>query len=245
MLPTPGRRRRSSSAAPDPDRVIFTSNATDALNIALQGMLKPGDHVVSTRLEHNSVLRPLYHLRLKGVIEYDLVPFDGNGFVDPEEIAAAMKPNTRLVVMTHASNVLGTIQPISEVGRLCAARDVPLADRRGPDGRRASPSTWTSWNVAALAFTGHKSMLGPTGIGGLVLNEGIEWNPFGSAAPASIRRPLYKQSLFPTGWRRNPQSPRYHRPFRSPGFSRKKPGSIPSMRGKCTCSASCGTASLP
>ena len=89
-------------------------------------MLKPGDHVVSTRLEHNSVLRPLYHLRLKGVIEYDLVPFDGSGFVDPEAIAAAMKPNTRLVVMSHASNVLGTIQRVSEIGRLCAAAGVLL-----------------------------------------------------------------------------------------------------------------------
>ena len=84
--------------APDPNRVIFANNATDALNMAIQGMLRPGDHVVSTRMEHNSVLRPLYHLRRKGLIEYDLVPFDGQGFVDPEEIARAIRPNTRLVI---------------------------------------------------------------------------------------------------------------------------------------------------
>jgi len=162
--------------APDPDRVIFTSNATDALNIALQGILRPGDHVVSTRLEHNSVLRPLHHLRLKGVIEYDLVPFDGNGFVDPGEIAAAMKPNTRLVVMCHASNVLGTIQPIGEVGRLCVSRNVPLVvDAAQTAG--VLPIDMESCRIAALAFTGHKSMLGPTGIGGLVLNEGIDVEP--------------------------------------------------------------------
>ncbi len=112
--------------APDPDRVIFTGNATEALNIALQGMLKTGDHVVSSRLEHNSVLRPLYHLRLKGIIEYDLVSFDDRGFVHPEEIAAALKSNTRLVVLTHASNVLGTVQPIEQVGRLCREREIPF-----------------------------------------------------------------------------------------------------------------------
>lgn len=162
--------------APDPDRVIFTSNATDALNIALQGMLRPGDHVISTRLEHNSVLRPLHHLRLKGVIEYDLVPFAGNGFVDPAEIVAAMKSNTRLVVMCHASNVLGTIQPISEVGRLCASRGVSLViDAAQTAG--VVPIDIDSCHIAALAFTGHKSMLGPTGIGGLVLNRGIDVEP--------------------------------------------------------------------
>jgi len=162
--------------APDPDRVIFTSNATDALNIALQGMLKRGDHVVSTRLEHNSVLRPLYHLRLKGIIEYDLVPFDASGFVDPEEIVAAIKPNTRLIVMSHASNVLGTIQRVSEIGRLCAARGVSLLiDAAQTAG--VIPIDMGAWNVAGVAFTGHKSMLGPTGIGGLILSQEADIEP--------------------------------------------------------------------
>ena len=162
--------------APDPDRVVFTSNATDALNLAIQGMLRPGDHVVSTRLEHNSVLRPLYHLRQQGIIEYDLVGFDARGFVHPEDVVAALRPTTKLVILCHASNVLGTIQPVQEIGRLCAERGVPvLIDTAQSAG--VIPIDMQSWQIAALAFTGHKAMLGPTGIGGLVLNRGIEIEP--------------------------------------------------------------------
>ena len=159
--------------APDPDRVIFTNNATDALNLLLQGMLKPGDHVVSTRLEHNSVLRPLNHLHMKGIIEYDLVPFDANGFVDPGDILRSIRTNTKLVIMCHASNVLGTIQPVQEVGRLCSERGVPLfIDAAQTAG--LIPINMKSWFLAGVAFTGHKSMLGPTGIGGLILNQEVE-----------------------------------------------------------------------
>jgi len=177
-----------------PDRVIFAGNATDALNIALQGILHPGDHVVSTRLEHNSVLRPLYHLREKGIIEYDLVRFDGKGFVDPDDIVAAIRPDTKLVVVTHASNVLGTVQPVREIGRCCAERGVLLVvDAAQSAG--AVPIRVDDWQVAALAFTGHKSMLAPTGIGGLVLSrqlEDIEPSRFGgtgidSASPVHTR----------------------------------------------------------
>lgn len=177
-----------------PDRVIFAGNATDALNIALQGILHPGDHVVSTRLEHNSVLRPLHHLREKGIIEYDLVRFDGKGFVDPDDIVAAIRPDTKLVVVTHASNVLGTIQPVREIGRCCAERGVLLVvDAAQSAG--AVPIRVDDWQVAALAFTGHKSMLAPTGIGGLILSrqlEDIEPSRFGgtgidSASPVQTR----------------------------------------------------------
>lgn len=177
-----------------PDRVIFAGNATDALNIALQGILHPGDHVVSTRLEHNSVLRPLYHLPEKGIIEYDLVRFDGKGFVDPDDIVAAIRPDTKLVVVNHASNVLGTVQPVREIGRCCAERGVLLVvDAAQSAG--AVPIRVDDWQVAALAFTGHKSMLAPTGIGGLILSrqlEDIEPSRFGgtgidSASPVHTR----------------------------------------------------------
>jgi cysteine desulfurase / selenocysteine lyase len=162
--------------APDPDRVVFTANATDALNIALQGMVRLGDHVVSTRLEHNSVLRPLHHLRLKGLIEYDLIPFDDKGFVDPGDIMAAIRPNTRLVIINHVSNVLGTVQPVPEIGRRCAELGIPLfVDVAQSAG--VLPIDMESWRVAGIAFTGHKSMLGPTGIGGLVLAPGVEVEP--------------------------------------------------------------------
>ncbi|MCG6881385.1 MAG: aminotransferase class V-fold PLP-dependent enzyme [Deltaproteobacteria bacterium] len=159
--------------ASDPNRVVFAGNATDALNLCIQGLLGPGDHVVSTRLEHNSVLRPLYHLKHKGLIEYDLVPFDDKGFVDPHDIVAAIKPNTRLVILCHASNVLGTIQPIHEIGPLCREKGVPLlVDAAQSAG--VIPIHMDAWQIDAVAFTGHKSLMGPTGIGGLVIHPDLE-----------------------------------------------------------------------
>jgi cysteine desulfurase / selenocysteine lyase len=159
--------------APDPDRVIFASNATDALNLAIQGLIEPGDHVVATRLEHNSVLRPVHHLHQQGIIDFDLVPFDGRGFIDPEAVAGAIRKNTRLVIACHASNVLGTVQPIPKLGRVCEERNVPLLiDTAQSAG--IIPIDMGAWKIAALAFTGHKSLLGPTGIGGLVINPELE-----------------------------------------------------------------------
>ena len=138
-----------------------------------RGSLAQGDHVVTTRLEHNSVLRPLYHLREKGWIEYDLVPFDGRGFVDPDDVAGAIRPHTRLVIVCHASNVLGTVQPIPEIGRVCAERGVPLIiDAAQSAG--VIPIDMAAWQVRGVAFTGHKSLLGPCGIGGLVLDPELE-----------------------------------------------------------------------
>jgi len=182
--------------APDPERVIFTSNATDALNIAIQGMVKPGDHVISTRLEHNSVLRPLNHLRLKSIIDFDLVPFDGKGFVDPEAVAAAIRSNTRLVILSHASNVLGTIQPIEEIGRCCSLKGVPLViDAAQTAG--IIPIDMMSLGLAAIAFTGHKSMLGPTGIGGLAVNRDVEIAPTRFGGTGADSKSLFHTETFP------------------------------------------------
>ena len=162
--------------APDPNRIIFAANATDALNLVFHGLLDPGDHVVSTRLEHNSVLRPLHHLRECGRITYDLAPFDGAGFVDPQEIERRLQHNTRLVVVSHASNVLGTVQPVAEIGRICAARGIPLiVDASQSAGK--IPIDLMSWRASAVAFTGHKSLYGPTGIGGLAIHPDLEIRP--------------------------------------------------------------------
>lgn len=156
-----------------PDRVAFAYNSTDALNTIILGLIEPGCHVVSSRLEHNSVLRPLHHLRDQGLITFDLVPFDGSGFIDPRDVADLIKPATRFVILNHASNVLGTIQPVSEVGRICVEREVPLIlDVSQSAG--VVPIDMRAMNVLAVAFTGHKSLLGPTGIGGLVLRDGLE-----------------------------------------------------------------------
>ena len=161
---------------PSPERVVFTSNATDSLNIAIQGIVKKGDHVVSTRLEHNSVLRPLYHMREKGIISYDLVDFDNSGFVDPDDIAKAIKQNTGLVVINHISNVLGTIQPIREIGDISSKKGIPLViDAAQSAG--VIPMDMEKMNISAVAFTGHKSLLGPTGMGGLAVSPDLEIEP--------------------------------------------------------------------
>ncbi len=159
--------------APDPTRVVFAANATDALNTAIQGAIRPGDHVVATRLDHNSVLRPLHHLAGRGDITYDLAPFDGRGFVDPDAVAALLRPNTRAVVLCHASNVLGTVQPIAEIVRRCAERGVPvILDAAQSAGQ--VPVEMAELGVAAIAFTGHKSLYGLPGIGGLVVRPDLE-----------------------------------------------------------------------
>lgn len=159
--------------APDPERVVFAANATDALNLAIQGLVGPGDHVVSTRLEHNSVLRPLFHLKERGWIEYDLVPFDSHGRVAAGDIDGAIRPNTRLVVLCHGSQVLGTVQPAAEVARVCARRGVPLLlDAAQTAGQ--VPVDMERLGVSAMAFTGHKALLGPSGSGGLVLAPDLE-----------------------------------------------------------------------
>ncbi len=181
--------------APDADRIIFAANATDALNIAFNGLLRPGDHVISTRLEHNSVLRPLYHFREMGWISYDLVPFDGKGFVDPGEIARNIKPNTRMVIVTHASNVLGAVQPVEEIGRVCAERGIPLVIDASQSAGKI-PIDMTAWNVSAVAFTGHKALLGPTGIGGLAVSPDLDIKPsrFGGTGVDS-RSPIHTETF--------------------------------------------------
>ena len=159
--------------APDAHRVIFTANATDGLNLALLGMLKSGDHVITTRLEHNSVLRPLHHLQKNKVITCTHVPFDGRGFIPPEEIRQAIGPRTRLVAMTHASNVLGTIQPVAAVGKICKAHGIPLLVDASQSAGQV-PVDMEKMGASALVFTGHKSLYGPPGIGGLVLHPELE-----------------------------------------------------------------------
>lgn len=156
----------------DPNRLCFGYNSTDALNLIIFGLLKPGDHAITTTLEHNSVLRPLYHLSLQGV-EVDYVPFDGAGFVDPQEIRKRFRPNTRLVVVNHASNVIGTVQPVAAIGKLCREAGIPFAIDTSQSAGKILVDMEAQF-LDILAFTGHKSLLGPTGIGGLYVREGVE-----------------------------------------------------------------------
>jgi cysteine desulfurase family protein len=155
----------------DPRRVIFASNATDALNLAIKGVLKPGDHAVTTAMEHNSVRRPLHALEATGV-SVTRVAADSEGFVAVEDIERALRPETRLIAMTHASNVNGAIQPVAEVARIAHDRGVLLL----VDGAQtvgAMPVKMGDIGADLLAFPGHKGLLGPTGTGGLILGERI------------------------------------------------------------------------
>ncbi|MEW5870981.1 MAG: aminotransferase class V-fold PLP-dependent enzyme [Chloroflexota bacterium] len=156
----------------DPDRLCFSYNSSDALNLIIFGMLRPGDHAISTTIEHNSVLRPLYHLSREGV-QVDYVPFDGAGFVDPDEIRRRFRPNTRLVIVNHASNVIGSVQPVREIGRYCRQAGIPFAIDASQSAGKI-PVDMQEQYLDVVAFTGHKSLLGPTGIGGLYVREGIE-----------------------------------------------------------------------
>lgn len=158
------------------DRLVFTQNASDSLNIAIQGVLQAGDHVITTCLDHNSVLRPIYHLAKYDGIEATYVPFETGGYIDPQAISDAIQPNTKLVVMSHASNVLGTVQPIAEVGKICRNRGVILCvDAAQTAGML--PIDMEEMQADILCFTGHKSLMGPTGIGGMYVREGVAVAP--------------------------------------------------------------------
>jgi cysteine desulfurase family protein len=160
----------------DPERLCFAFNASDALNILIQGMLDDGDHAITTAVEHNSVIRPLNHLRDLRKVSVDFVPVDSGGRVDPDEIEKRIRPKTRIVVVNHGSNVIGTIQPLAEIGRLCREREVRLVvDAAQTAG--VVPIDVEAMYIDALAFTGHKSLLGPTGIGGVYVKEGVTVRP--------------------------------------------------------------------
>lgn len=156
-----------------PERLCFGYNATDALNLIIQGILSPGDHVVTTNLEHNSVIRPINHLVRDSGVEATFVPFDHEGYVDPDDIRKVIKPNTRLVIVNHGSNVIGTVQPIAEIGAVCSEMEVIFAiDSSQTAG--VIPIDMKEMNIDVLAFTGHKAMMGSTGIGGLCVRKGID-----------------------------------------------------------------------
>src|SRR6516162_9337114 len=148
----------------EPERFVFTLNCTDALNMAFKGVLTEGDHVITTNLEHNSVSRPLRALELAGRISLTRVAADGGGTVDPDNIRRAITKQTRLIALTHGSNVLGTLQPVAEVGRIAREHDLLfLVDAAQTAG--VVPIDIQAMNIDLLAAPGHKSLLGPTGTG--------------------------------------------------------------------------------
>lgn len=159
----------------NPERVAFTMNATESLNLAIFGALNPGDHVITTACEHNSVLRPLYLMVERG-LELTIVEADPLGNYSLESIMAAQKPNTRALVCTHASNVTGNVFDLTSIGSWCQQNELLLiVDASQTAG--LLPIHMKEMNLSILCFTGHKGLLGPQGTGGICLAEGISLRP--------------------------------------------------------------------
>ena len=174
---------------PRPDHVIFTANSTEALNIAISGLIRPGDHVITTDCEHNSVLRPLYRLE-EGGAALDVVPADRLGRVAYEDLEALLRPDTRAVVCTHASNLTGNVLDIARIGEMAHRRGALLiVDASQTAG--ALPIDMEAMGIDVLCFTGHKGLMGPQGTGGLCVRPGVEiepWKVGGSGVHSYDRR---------------------------------------------------------
>ena len=182
--------------AEHPSCMVFTANSTESLNIAIKGLFSPGDRVVTTMLEHNSVLRPLYELEEHGV-ELEIVPADERGVLDYAALEAAVTPGTRGVVCTHASNLTGNMVDIARVGKIAhAAGAVFVVDASQTAG--AFPINVQELGVDVLCFTGHKSMLGPQGTGGMYVRSGLEVRPLLSGGSGIDTYNRHHPSQMPT-----------------------------------------------
>lgn len=154
-------------------RVIFTANVTDSLNMALAGLLNRGQHVVTTRLEHNAVLRTTHYLERDSGVEVTRVPVDNQGVVSVEAIRSAVQNNTAAIVLNHASNVTGRVQPLSDIGQLAHDLSIPLiVDAAQTAG--VLPISMEEHGVSVLTFTGHKGLFGPMGVGGMIIDEAVD-----------------------------------------------------------------------
>jgi len=174
--------------APEPDRIIFTLNTTEAINLGLKGLLKPGDHLITGSMEHNSVARPVESLKEKGieVTKVSTSPISG---INPVDIEKAIKSNTKMVVLNHASNVTGTINPIGEIGNICRKHGIIfIVDAAQTAG--TVPIDVQDMNIDLLAFPGHKGLLGPQGVGGLYIYPDISPIHFKEGGTGSESRSL-------------------------------------------------------
>lgn len=159
----------------DPAQIAFTANITDAINTGLKGILQPGDHIITSSMEHNAVARPLHALSQQGV-EWTRVPCAADGSLDPSQLVPAIKANTRMICMLHASNLTGTILPIEEVGRIAYRYGLLfMVDSAQTAG--VLPIDVETSHIDILTFTGHKSLLGPQGTGGIYVHPRVEMRP--------------------------------------------------------------------
>lgn len=181
----------------DPKKIIFTSNITESLNLVINGLLREGDHVITSSIEHNSVRRPLKTLERDKGIQISMVPCTASGITDPTDVEKLIKRNTKLIVFTHASNVIGTLQPIQEIGEIARKHNIPfVVDTAQTAG--AYPIDVVKYNIDYLAFTGHKGLLGPTGTGGLLINNDISMVPLKCGGTGGDSKNPYQPEGFPT-----------------------------------------------
>ena len=181
---------------PDPKTVVFTKNVTEAVNIALKGFLKSGDQVVTSAVEHNAVWRCLKMLEKNKGVCINVVPADKNGQTSPESVERALTFKTKLIVFNHASNVLGTVQPIQAIGEMANLRHIPLmVDTAQTAGH--FPIDMQDSHIDILAFTGHKGLMGPMGIGGLVLSPNLDIEPLISGGTGGDSAYPYQPDYYP------------------------------------------------
>ncbi|MBZ9634140.1 aminotransferase class V-fold PLP-dependent enzyme [Clostridium sp. FP1] len=186
---------------PNMFNIVFTSNATEALNIGIKGILKPGDHVISTVIEHNSVLRPLNYLSEKG-ITFTLLPVDENGYLNINNLKNEIRRNTKAIIVNHTSNVLGTVQDIRTIGELAKKSGIIFMVDASQSAGVISIDVAQD-NIDLLAFPGHKGLYGPQGTGGLYIREGLEVDSFKQGGTGSesfsMKQPDFLPDRFESG----------------------------------------------
>lgn len=179
-----------------PERIVFCQNCTDAINLAIHGLLRPGDHAITSALDHNAVLRPLHELKKKGVISLDIVEPDDAGAIHAKDVLGMLQSNTKLVVCTHASNVTGAVQPVHDIGNICKKYGVRfLVDAAQTLG--VLPVYPEEIGADLLAFPGHKALMGPMGTGALWIGEGVELSSIRQGGTGSASDSVYQPDELP------------------------------------------------
>lgn len=180
----------------NPNRVCFASNATEALNTAIMGLFEKNDHVITTAMEHNSVLRPLYLLEEKGDIELTVLSVDDFGRISYQELEDSIRSNTKAVVVGHASNLTGNVVDLTKVGEICLKHKILLvADCAQTAG--IVPIDMQRMNISVLCFTGHKGLLGPQGTGGIIVADGVKIRPLKSGGTGSHSYDKMQPEVYP------------------------------------------------
>ncbi|MDV4150815.1 aminotransferase class V-fold PLP-dependent enzyme [Clostridium sp. AL.422] len=180
------------------ENVIFTNNITTSLNILINGCARNGDHIITSSMEHNSVLRPLINLKENGIIDLDIISANQFGFINVEDFKNAIRPSTKFIILTQASNVTGSIQPISQIASLCRANNIHFILDTA-QGAGVLDLDFKELNLGALAFTGHKSLFGPQGIGGFIISDELNeiCNPYILGGTGSLSHSLNQPDFLP------------------------------------------------